>query len=114
MKKAYVTALCSDEEPAGSTPSEIKKAYKLARIPQDRKKHIKFQIENLLGLEDCVTEPGGRCGSLCQGNGCSHSSTAWSRSPSAAMESKQNAFYAFYALNIATSNLAPPGRRAAH
>ncbi len=39
--------LVLNEEPAGA-PSKIKKAYKLARIPQDLKKHSKFQIENLL------------------------------------------------------------------
>jgi hypothetical protein len=41
MKKIYITAMCSDKEP-GQEP--YKKAYKLADVPADRKKHIRFQV----------------------------------------------------------------------
>ena len=41
MKKIYITAMCSDKEPA---QEPYRKAYKMAEIPQDRKKHIRFQV----------------------------------------------------------------------
>ena len=41
MKKIYITAMCSDAEPA---QEPYRGAYKLAKIPQDRKKHIRFQV----------------------------------------------------------------------
>ena len=41
MKKIYITAMCSEKEPPDP---EYKRAYKLADISQDRKKHIRFQV----------------------------------------------------------------------
>jgi hypothetical protein len=41
MKKKFVIVLCSDTEPAGE---DLKSAYNNAKIQDDCKKHIKFQV----------------------------------------------------------------------
>ena len=51
MKKAYITAMCSEAPPGQARYLE---AYKLADIAQDKKKHIRFQVAAALLIDAFV------------------------------------------------------------
>ena len=51
MKKSYVMVMCSEDEP---TNPDFKAAHKNAGVQQDRRKHIRFQVQDF-SLHGCLS-----------------------------------------------------------